>query len=76
MARPAEPAESLQFFDPVKVALRTWRVERTEPTARPQPEQRREQLRINVAAAREAPLNDQQRTALEARMSDTVATKP
>jgi aryl-alcohol dehydrogenase-like predicted oxidoreductase len=35
-----------------------------------------EQLRINVAAAREAPLNEQQRRALETRMSDPVATKP
>ncbi len=33
-----------------------------------------QQLRINVAAAREAPLNDQQRKALEARMSAAVAT--
>lgn len=35
-----------------------------------------EQLRVNVAAAREAPLTDQQRAALEARMNDAVATAP
>ena len=35
-----------------------------------------DQLRINVAAAHKAPLNEQQRTALEARMSDAVATTP
>lgn len=35
-----------------------------------------EQLRMNVAAARETPLNDQQRAALEARMSEAVATTP
>ncbi len=31
-----------------------------------------DELRVNVAAAREAPLNDQQRTALEARMNEAV----
>jgi aryl-alcohol dehydrogenase-like predicted oxidoreductase len=34
-----------------------------------------EQLRINVAAARETPLDDQQRKALEARMSGTGAAQ-
>jgi aryl-alcohol dehydrogenase-like predicted oxidoreductase len=33
-----------------------------------------EQLRINVAAAREAPLSEQQRAALEARISEPAAS--